>query len=58
MTGEDGADIEDDGRLLEGERVLGGGFVSEGIEPVVIGAVSYRGCSAASGGSHTRQTRS
>jgi hypothetical protein len=35
MAGEDSRDVEDDGSLFVGERVLRGGFVSKGIEPVV-----------------------
>ena len=33
VAGQDGGDVEDDGGLLEGERVLRGGLVGEGVEP-------------------------
>ena len=36
MAGEDGRDVEDDGSLFVGERVLRGGFVGKGIEPVEV----------------------
>lgn len=36
MAGENGRDVEDDGSLLVGERVLRGGFVGKGIEPVEV----------------------
>lgn len=35
MAGEDGGDVEDDGGLFEGERVLGGWFVGECVKPVI-----------------------
>lgn len=34
VAGQHGADVEDDGRLLECERVLRGGLVRERVEPV------------------------
>lgn len=36
MAGENGRDVEDDGSLLVGERVLRSGFVSKGVEPVEV----------------------
>jgi len=33
MAGEDSRDVEDDGSLFVGERVLRGGLVSKGVEP-------------------------
>lgn len=33
MAGKDGGDVEDDGSFLEGERVLGSGFMGESIVP-------------------------
>lgn len=33
MTRQDGGDVEDDGCLLVGERVLGRGFMGEGVVP-------------------------
>lgn len=34
VAGQDSGDVEDDGCLLEGERVLGGRFMGEGVEPI------------------------
>jgi len=47
MTGEDSRDVEDDGSLFVGKRVLGGGFVGKGIEPrqwVSLAAMRMRPC--------------
>ena len=33
MAGQDGGDIEDDGRFLKGQGILGGRLMSEGIIP-------------------------
>jgi len=42
VAGEDGGDVEDDGGFFVGERVLGGWFVGEGVEPE--GVVNFLAC--------------
>ena len=40
VAGEDGGDVEYYGGLFVGERVLGCGFVGEGVEPVMSCSIS------------------
>jgi hypothetical protein len=42
MAGKDGRDVEDDGGLFVGERVLGSGFVGKSIEPTLISQAQPR----------------